>query len=256
MLIYVTLGILILLTVASIREVIVGAREYDCDCEDVHKIPRSGFHSLIVYGLFVLPLAMGFLMPDKILGSAMAENLGVTLLSSDARKLAQVSEAVSSPKPADSGQAESGGEEPPEQQPTPQPDSGKQAASAGAGTSAAGSSAPLDDEAIRQTFADSGLGEFYTDIAVFLYKQPVINLDDKVFLDGLTVLELYAKEFAGKELETVGFVYHQPEFSPEQFVVARFFVIFSSPDGGGRHMPPAAHDWPIAACPGCFSDGF
>jgi len=219
MLIYVTLGILIILTIASIRQVIIGQSDYDCDC-DAHKIPRSPWTSLIVYGLFCLPLAMGIFMPDKTLGSAMAENLGVNLLSNDVRKLAQVNASV--PKVESQGEdvkqnaSPEGGEQLEEEARKQEEPSDT--------TEEPAKSVPLEDAQIRQLFAESDFGDFYTDIAVFLYKQPVIKLDDKVFLDGLTTMELYAKEFAGKEIETMGFVYHQSDFSEEQFVVARFSV--------------------------------
>lgn len=214
MLIYVTLGILIILTIASIRQVIIGQSDYDCDC-DAHKIPRSPWISLIVYGLFCLPLAMGIFMPDKTLGSAMAENLGVNLLSNDVRKLAQVNASVPEMESQVDVQLNDGEriEEDVRKQAEPL-DTIQEPAK----------NVPLEDAQIRQLFAESDFGDFYTDIAVFLYKQPVIKLDDKVFLDGLTTMELYAKEFAGKEIETMGFVYHQSDFSEEQFVVARFSV--------------------------------
>ncbi|MDF2679276.1 MAG: hypothetical protein K0R47_466 [Brevibacillus sp.] len=190
MLSYVTLGILIVLSLVSLRQAFLGATAYDCDCEDAHKIPRSLLRSVMVYGMFILPLAMGFLMPDQILGSDVAEKRGITLLSNDVRKLAGVKQA---------------------------------AASEGAANPSA-SMPVLSNEQIRQKFSTTGLGDFYTDMAVSLYKQHVILLNDKVFLDGLTTMELYAKEFAGKEMETLGFVYRQPDFTPQQFVVARFSV--------------------------------
>ena len=51
-----------------------------------------------MYGLYVLPLAMGLFMPDKILGSAVAEKKGITLLSNDVRKLAEVAVATDEPQ--------------------------------------------------------------------------------------------------------------------------------------------------------------
>ncbi|CFJ17387.1 TIGR03943 family protein [Brevibacillus sp. AY1] len=222
MLIYVTLVVLIILTVTSIRQIFVGKNEDDCDC-DAHKMPQTKWGTLLVYGLFALPLAMGFVMPDKILGSAMAENLGVTLLSNDVRKLAEVNATANSAPhvPAASEQVQddeapsaeqaSGQDKPQieqEKQESVLPDSGGKP----------------DDAQLQELFGDSSFGDFYRDIAIYLYKQPIIKLDDKVFLDGLTAMELYAKPFSGKEVETMGFVYHQSDFSEQQFVVARFSV--------------------------------
>lgn len=224
---YVTLAILILLTLVSLRQAYLGANAYECDCEDAHKLPRTWWRSALVYGMFALPLVMGFLMPDQILGSDVAEKRGITLLSNDVRKLAEVtgsgntaakSETVAPaadwapqskaqlPANKETSQAPSSVEEKPVKLPK------------------------LTDEQIRQKFTNTGFGDFYTDLAVALYKQPVIQLNDKVFLDGLTTMELYAKDFAGKEIETFGFVYRQPDFTSQQFVVARFSVTCCTAD--------------------------
>lgn len=222
---YVTLGILVILTAVSVRQAFAGSTDYDCDCEDAHKIPRSPWISLVVYGLFVLPLAVGFLMPDKILGSAVAEKRGITLLSNDVKKLAQVTVSTDSEQLGPESAKEPAKQE-------NQQDTGKEAQSSAkatanttpSGNQVAKQSVPMNDAQIRKLFGANDFGDFYTDTAVSLYKQPVINLNDKVFLDGLTTMELYAKQFAGKELETLGFVYREPGFTPQQFVVARFSV--------------------------------
>lgn len=226
MLSYITLVILLLLTIVSIRQIFVGQNAYECDCEEQHKLPRTRMGSVLVYGLFVLPIVMGFAMPDKILGSDVAEKRGITLLSNDVRKLAEVAANAKTDGSENRQQAEVAApaqeqEEPSEPiKPTAEPT-----------TEQASNAVPAaNDKELRQRFSTSGFGDFYTDIAVFLYKQEVIQLNDKVFLDGLTTMELYAKEFSGKELETMGFVYRQPDFTKEQFVVARFSVTCCSAD--------------------------
>ncbi|MGG4452797.1 TIGR03943 family putative permease subunit [Brevibacillus porteri] len=210
---YVTLVIMALLTIVSIRQIFVGSSVYDCDCEEQHKVPRTPMGSLLVYGLFVLPIVMGFVMPDKILGSDVAEKRGITLLSNDVRKLADVTANANATAVV---------KEDAEPIVKPQQEATNQ-----------GATPPVqatNDEQLRQRFSNGGFGDFYTDIAVFLHKQSVIELNDKVFLDGLTTMELYAKEFAGKELETMGFVYRQPDFTKQQFVVARFSVTCCTAD--------------------------
>ncbi len=237
MLSYVTVAILALLTAVSIRQAVVGPDSYECDCGDAHKVPRSPFTALVVYGLFALPLVMGLVLPDKTLGSAVAEKRGVTLLTGEGKWVQSVG---SSTKP---GADQAGSPAPDANAMTDGTEKAKGAGETGnttvsgnggpgrsdapekAGDSGSpNQSAPQTDEQIRQRFAANSFGDFYTDIAVSLYKQPVIHLDDKLFLDGLTTMELYAKEFAGKELETLGFVYREPVFTPQQFVVARFSV--------------------------------
>jgi putative membrane protein len=206
---YVTLFIFVLLTGASLRQAIVGPTPYECECADLHHVPGSRWKSMVIYGLFLLPLAMGFFMPEKILGSALAEKRGLNLLSGDTRKLtassaAPTGELAPSPKQQSAGQTAA-----------PRPEA---------------KAKPKTDEDIRKLFAQNDFGDFYTDLAVSLYKQPVIQLNEKVFLDGLTIMDLYPKEFAGKELETIGFVYREPTFQPHQFVVARFSVTCCTAD--------------------------
>ncbi|WP_342481616.1 TIGR03943 family protein [Paenibacillus sp. FSL L8-0340] len=48
-----------------------------CDCE--HRLPRTGLRSSALYGLFLLPLLLGFLLPDRALGSAAAAKKGIAL---------------------------------------------------------------------------------------------------------------------------------------------------------------------------------
>ncbi|CAI8758707.1 putative membrane protein [Brevibacillus sp. IT-7CA2] len=218
---YVTLVILALLTVVSIRQIFVGSSVYDCDCEEQHKVPRTSIGSLLVYGLFVLPIVMGFVMPDKILGSDVAEKRGITLLSNDVRKLADVT-ANANASATENVKQTAEVKEDAEPRVESQPEANNQVATPPVQAT--------NDEQLRQRFSNGGFGDFYADIAVFLHKQPVIELNDKVFLDGLTTMELYAKEFAGKELETMGFVYRQSDFTKQQFVVARFSVTCCTAD--------------------------
>ncbi len=259
MLSYVTLGILVILTFVSVRQLVAGGHHaYDCDCEDAHRVPRTRWGSVLIYGLFLLPIFMGFFMPDKILGSAIAEKRGVTLLSNDVRKLSEVAsgEQAQKAKQATPSQGEEAKPAPSEfsseaTAPTAPGEEGQAAApaspAAGQEGQAAASASPatgqeaqapastpikpgMSDAELKNHFSNGGFGDFYTDIATSMYKQPVIKLNDKIFLDGLTTLELYAQDFAGKELETLGFVYKEPGFASNQFVVARFSVTCCTAD--------------------------
>ncbi|MDQ0195696.1 TIGR03943 family putative permease subunit [Paenibacillus wynnii] len=48
-----------------------------CNC-DQH-LPRSGLRSITLYSLFLFPLLLGFLLPDRALGSVAASKKGVSL---------------------------------------------------------------------------------------------------------------------------------------------------------------------------------
>jgi uncharacterized repeat protein (TIGR03943 family) len=55
-------------------------KKVDCDCD--HPPSRSWMRNSAAYSLFILPLLLGFLLPDSALGSALAAKRGVNLSSS------------------------------------------------------------------------------------------------------------------------------------------------------------------------------
>ncbi|MDF2722853.1 MAG: hypothetical protein K0Q59_2528, partial [Paenibacillus sp.] len=52
-----------------------------CDCGHDHSHTQTPWKSVLVYGLFALPLALGFFMPDTTLGSALAAKRGMNINS-------------------------------------------------------------------------------------------------------------------------------------------------------------------------------
>jgi putative membrane protein len=55
-------------------------KKVDCDCD--HPPSRSWIRNSAAYSLFILPLLLGFLLPDSAMGSALAAKRGVNLSSS------------------------------------------------------------------------------------------------------------------------------------------------------------------------------
>jgi putative membrane protein len=60
-------------------------KKLDCDCD--HPPSRSRLRNTAAYSLFILPLALGFLLPDSAMGSALAAKRGVNLSSSQTNTL-------------------------------------------------------------------------------------------------------------------------------------------------------------------------
>ncbi|WP_019911886.1 TIGR03943 family putative permease subunit [Paenibacillus sp. HW567] len=58
-------------------QAVFGKSSLLCDCE--HRLPRSGLGSTVLYSLFLFPLLLGFLLPDRALGSAAAARKGIAL---------------------------------------------------------------------------------------------------------------------------------------------------------------------------------
>jgi uncharacterized repeat protein (TIGR03943 family) len=50
------------------------------------------------------------------------------------------------------------------------------------------------------------------------------------FIEILSSIDLFQKNFIGKKMEISGFVYHEDDMKPNQFVVARFSVSCCSAD--------------------------
>ncbi|WP_379153862.1 TIGR03943 family putative permease subunit [Paenibacillus sp. sgz5001063] len=58
-------------------QAIFGKSTLLCDCE--HRLPRSVLGSTMLYCLFLFPLLLGFLLPDRSLGSSAAAKKGIAL---------------------------------------------------------------------------------------------------------------------------------------------------------------------------------
>jgi uncharacterized repeat protein (TIGR03943 family) len=232
---YVTLGILVFLSVISLVQAIRGISDDACDCGGVHTLPSGFWKNILIYSLFLLPVAMGLFLPDKVLGNEVAQQKGMNLLKGDAKTVLSANKESGKTAPAPSAGTNNpdsirlADPDPASLEPSMGPDlpdtastSDPDPASPQPVENAAGK--PKDDAELEQMFLDAGFGDFYNKTAIAMYKQPVIDLNDKIFLDGLTILDLFYQEFNGHQLEMTGFVYRQPSLSEDEFVAARFSV--------------------------------
>ncbi|CAM3978997.1 TIGR03943 family protein [Paenibacillus alkaliterrae] len=160
-----------------------------CDCE--HEPSPSLFKNCVIYGLFVFPLLLGFLVPTGTLGSALAAKKGVNLSGSAAFERA----VDGSPDAAQ------------------QPLEGK-----------------LSGDAMDQLFPSDEYTESHAAYGKLLYKEPLITVPEKQFIETLTTLDLYREAFIGKEIEISGFVYREDDMGKERFAVSRFAMNCCSAD--------------------------
>ena len=70
---------LVLMALSLTIQALFGKGSVLCDCE--HRLPSSFHKSAAIYGLFLFPLLLGFLLPDRALGSMAAAKKGLTLSS-------------------------------------------------------------------------------------------------------------------------------------------------------------------------------
>jgi uncharacterized repeat protein (TIGR03943 family) len=188
--------------------------EEGCGCEH-EPAPQSLGRNLLVYGLFVIPLAAVFFTPDTTIGSSMAANKGFNLNASTIikQKETQSPSAEVAYASANDSTNSSGTEA------ASTPD----AASPGGSVSKPTSSSSADAK-LEKLFPGDEFTEAYAKLGMQLYKQPVVEVQEKNYMETLTAIDLYLDNFIGKKLSIKGFVYRDDTLKADQFILGRFAV--------------------------------
>ncbi|QYR19431.1 TIGR03943 family protein [Paenibacillus sp. sptzw28] len=142
--------------------------------------------SVLINLFFLFPILLGFLTPDRALGSSLAAKKGINL--GDAANFRQAME--SSPL-------------------------------VGSGNPIVG--IPSDQKLAEMFPKDEYSGE-YANLGIQLFKKPVINVQDTGYVEVLSALQMYMDNFTNKPIEINGFVYREEGMKPNQFVIARFNI--------------------------------
>lgn len=175
-------------------------------CECGHEPPRTFWGSVIVYGLFLVPLALGMLLPDQMMGSSVVSIKGMNLSAAGPSK-----QTASAPASA------------PEMllpiMPAPALPADRTS-----------SIVTDEDAALKEMFKNEWLSDSYSRLGIKLYKQDIVSFEDKGFMETMTALDLYLDNFIGKQVEISGFVYRENEMMPNQFVVSRLAMQCCSAD--------------------------
>ncbi|EHS57811.1 TIGR03943 family putative permease subunit [Paenibacillus sp. Aloe-11] len=187
---------------------IVGARDGEdmCDCE--HPLPQGWFKKMLVYGMLLIPLLFGALLPNQALGSDMAAKKGMsfTYPNPDIRRKTDIP-------------------------PVPVPAS----AILSSASFGAASSPPKDkwsQETLDKLFVppDKYNTEF-AELAKRLYQQPIIQIKPEIFSETIGAIELYKHAFEGKKVQVTGFVYKDSSLLDKGlFAVGRFLVMCCTAD--------------------------
>jgi putative membrane protein len=198
-------------------------KDVSCDCE--HPPSPSIFRNMIVYSMFILPLVLGFMLPDTAMGSDLAAKRGVNLNSSrllnNTVKLA--SAPIQSPLPAavplTNNETNTSIIDSTTSTPVPSAQPDQKAAPAN-----------TTDEQLKEMFKADKYDEQFSKLGMKLYKKDLIQVQVDGFIEILSSIDLFQKNFIGKKMEISGFVYHEDDMKPNQFVVARFSVSCCSAD--------------------------
>ncbi|CAN7528828.1 TIGR03943 family protein [Paenibacillus sp. LjRoot153] len=180
----------------------------DCDCNQ--PAPLLTLRNVGAYGLLVLPLMIGFLLPDTALNSAMVAAKGMNLSAATTSVTTPHAESYdlpSFPKPASSSQTLRASQ--PEAAQTAQPESD-----------------------VEQLFkSPDEWNEDFAKMGVILYKKDRILVQPDIYMEILSTIDLFKDNFIGKEIELTGFVYREEDkMRTDQIVVGRFAVSCCSAD--------------------------
>ncbi|MFC4597073.1 TIGR03943 family putative permease subunit [Cohnella hongkongensis] len=209
-------------------------KEHDgpnCDC--LHEMPATWGKSLLFYGWFAIPLVIGYAVPDGLLGSSMASAKGVQFAPHQTAVGSQTKTSLSASLPSASVQSPDPSADAPAPEPTSAVDAGK-ASPPPEPADEAGSVAERERTApsgnLDELFPSDTFTESYAAFGKKLYRQDVIHVSPKQFIETLTTIDLYRDAFLGKTVEVSGFVYREDDMGPQQFGVSRFAVTCCSAD--------------------------
>ncbi|WP_127588467.1 TIGR03943 family putative permease subunit [Paenibacillus koleovorans] len=217
---------LFLLAVHQAYKAVQSRTEQEPDCECGHEMPRSVWRSLLLYGLFGLPLALGFVLPDQWMGSRIASIKGMNLSASTATLGAAPASVSSAGLATTSGAA---AVVVPAASPVPTPSSSASPSPVADASSVAAPAASADDE-LKKLFHLEDFNEAYSIYGLSLYKQDLIRVEEVRFLETMTTLDLFMDPLMGKRVEISGFVYRDGQMNAQQFVVARLAMQCCSAD--------------------------
>ncbi|TXK77501.1 TIGR03943 family protein [Paenibacillus sp. N3.4] len=226
MMIYVKVAAVILYIIACFQGYMAlrayWGRPVACECEQ--PASRSPLRNTIAYGLLLLPLLIGFLLPDTALSSAMAATKGMNLSAAKSSIAKQSTGAAAENSAPSSAPATN-------PIPTTTPSVGSNALTSPSPAPASSSSAvpapaaAVTDVELQKLFhADNEWDEDFSKIGMILYKKDTIVVKPEIYMEILSSIDLFKNNFIGKKIELTGFVYREDNMTKNQFVVGRFAV--------------------------------
>lgn len=181
--------------------------DIDCDCGLDHQVSGPNWIKLVVYSIFIVPLLMGFVIPDQALNSSIAANRGIIMGSGNAKPVG-------------------------EQSSTPRTDQFLTDRDGYLANLEIGDDEDIEHFQIEDFYDEEWFSEYYDELLGQILTDPVIQVTDQNYLDIMTLLDLHLERFIGKEIETTGFVFREQDFPDNRLVVARFSMTCCTADAG------------------------
>ncbi|WP_243291124.1 TIGR03943 family protein [Bacillus sp. FJAT-47783] len=175
-----------------------------CDCEG-HELPKTRGRAIFIYSLFIFPVLTGFMLPNVVLDSSIAIKRGFKAdIVTSTSKESNVREDKE-----ETNLAEKYLEDPDavlkelEDEAKAQSDNLQE----------------VNGESIKKMFEEQDLERKEK-----MLDRDVIRVTDENFISVTRILDQWKDEFVGKKIEYSGFVYREPGFIDDQFVIARFGI--------------------------------
>jgi putative membrane protein len=201
--------------------------EKNCNCDSDHDISASKLKNVVIYSIFIVPLLLGFVLPEQVLDSSIVAKRGITLggqantLSTSAM-LNNGDTAISN-----RNQAVTQGQN---QSTTEQNSSSLTSEDYFARLDAFDLNNDSEEHVPVDVWSWEGFDDFYSNMAQEALSQDRIVITDENYLDMLTVIDIYLDDFIGKEVEIMGFVYRELGFKLNEMVIARFAMTCCAAD--------------------------
>ncbi|WP_010268906.1 TIGR03943 family putative permease subunit [Paenibacillus senegalensis] len=190
------------------------AADADCGCGcEPQARARPSLLSFIIYGLFLFPLLLGYVLPDAALNSSLAAKRGVNF----------------GPSPTQPGTIQATSTSPSEDK----TDKTVRAIEEGGQKELEGSepgTTLVTAEELEALFPADQYMEPFANLAKTLYVQDTIEVKEEGFIEILSSIDLFVEPFVGKTIEFSGFVYREDDMRSNQFALARFQIQCCSAD--------------------------
>lgn len=191
---YFALGVFIFLgAVQVIRGTSSSSNAHSCGCEG-HELPKGFLKSTLIYSLFVIPVVLGFMLPDNLLDSSVAVKRGVNMGGM----------YTAPPSTGEKAAAEEGSSE----------------------------KEITGNEPHLGNFEEFPVESDFDKLKEIVYDHEKIYVREEQYIQTLSIIDENLDELIGKEIQLIGFIYKDESFVENQAVISRFTVTCCVADAG------------------------
>lgn len=191
------------IAIGMLWHTLTGSTEKICDCD--HPLPTGLFRNVNVYGLFVVPLLFGLLLPDQALGSTMVVKKGLLY-------------SLPAPELLDTLQRENRTFNQADQAGPASPDTPRQQQSM--------NTASIEQQNLDELFvAKDKYSVEFAELAKRLYTLPVIDVQASIFSETIGALDMYKQVFHNRPITLKGFVFREEGMNANTFAISRFLMM-------------------------------